>query len=399
MAKSPLRAFLLHNVVAPYRLPVFEELSRHLDLDVAFCKTITADRKWDATLDGYTFNRQVLPDFAVGPFFINPTLLWRLLRKRYDVYLVGDFPEMAFATFVTIMVAKFWRKPIVLWSETVDHEVIYFQHLAVSTKRWHRAVRRVLTGIITHYRRFLLRLPDQYVALSDLAEAFLLREGIDAVKIHTGIQVMPKELLVEPSVDKAKGRYADQKLVLYLGYFNPMKGIDILIRAFGKVKDPQARLAIVGAGPEEANLRTLARHDRRVEFLGYVDSAERANLMHWADVVVLPTLADCWAFVVNESLYYGTPVITTSAAGAAQLLADGKSGIVIPPRDEASLVLALENLLGDPKHYRRMAAATRKMRDVITDTRVGAQPILEAFLAAGAQPTSASECVVVEGER
>lgn len=383
MAKANMRAFLLHNVVAPYRLPIFEEISRHLDLDVAFCKTITADRKWDATLDGYTFNAHILPDFAVGPFFINPTLLWRLLRKRYDVYLVGDFPEMAFATFVTIAVAKFWRKPVVLWSETIDHEVIYFQHLAVSTKPLQRAVRRLLTGLVTGYRRFLLRLPDQYVALSDLAEAFLVSEGVDPAKIHSGIQVMPKELLEQPTRDKAEGPYADKKLVLYLGYFNPMKGIDILINAFSKVKDPDMRLAIVGAGPEEETLRNLAKRDRRIDFVGYVESGDRANLMHWADVVVLPTLADCWAFVVNESLYYGTPVITTSAAGAAQLLADGKSGVVIPPRDEASLVLAIQKVLGDPQRYRKMAAATRRVRDVITDTHVGAQPILEAFLAAG----------------
>ncbi len=384
MAKKPnLKVLLLHNVVAPYRLPVFEEISHHVDLKVYFCKAKTADRKWNASLRGYTFTAHVLGDFRIGPFFINPSLLWRLVKEHYDVYLVGDFPEMAFATFVTIMAAKIRRKPVVLWSETIDHEVIYFQRLAVSPRSHHQLVQTALTKLITSYRRLLLGLPNRFVALSSLAESFLLGEGVAADKIHTGIQVMPKELLDDPNADKVTSPYANKKLVLYLGYLNPMKGIDILIKAFGKLDDPEAHLAIVGTGPEEQSLRNLAAGHPRIDFYGYQDGVDRANLIHWADVLVLPTLADCWAFVVNESLYYGTPVITTSAAGAAELLADGKSGIVIPPRDEASLISALDQMLGDKNRMRQMTAAARIPRADITDSRVGAKPILEAIMAAG----------------
>ena len=384
MAKTkPLKALLLHNVVAPYRLPVFEEISRQLDLTVYFCKTITADRYWDPSLDGYTFNRRVLPDFAVGPFFLNPTLVKHLLRERYDVYLVGDFPEMAFATFITIAVAKLRRKPVVLWSETVDHEVNYFDHLAASRKLRHRALRRALTGLIAIYRRFLLRLPDQFVALSQLAETFLVKEGVDKNSIHMGIQVMPKAQLGKPDTAKANSPYADKKVVLFVGYLRAMKGVDVLIRAFRKVHDPATQLVIVGDGPEAAELKQLARGDKRIKFTGFLNDPHRANLLSWADVMVLPTFADCWGFVVNESLYHGTPVITTSAAGAAELLQHGENGLVVAPRDEIALSRALEQILGDPKTQRRMKASARQLREHITDTAVGARPILEALKAAG----------------
>jgi glycosyltransferase involved in cell wall biosynthesis len=92
---------------------------------------------------------------------------------------------------------------------------------------------------------------------------------------------------------------------------------------------------------------------------------------------VLPTLVDCWALVVNEALHHGVPVITTTAAGARELLADGRSGLIVPPGDPDALRTAVEGLLADPARCARMAAAARERSD-ITDPAVGAAPLLAA---------------------
>ena len=88
-----------------------------------------------------------------------------------------------------------------------------------------------------------------------------------------------------------------------------------------------------------------------------------ANHFRWADVFVLPTLVDCWAMVVNEALHHGVPVVTTTAAGAGELIADGASGLLVPPADPAALRAALAELLADPDRLgpdgRRRAAAHR----------------------------------------
>ncbi len=377
-----LRVLMLHNVISPYRLPVFEELGRHIALSVWFCKARTRDRLWDSSLEGYALRARVLPSFPVGPFFINYSILYQLLRHRYDVYVVGDFPEMAFATFVTMAVAKIRRKPVVLWSETLDHEVNIFQNLVVSRRRRDQMIRRGLTKAVTGYRRLLHRGCDRFVALSGLAREFLIGEGINPELIDSGIQVMPAALLPPPSVAKNDGPYRGCRTILYLGYLNPAKGIDSLIRVARLSPDPKLRLLIAGTGPAEESLRREAAGDPRIEFLGYVEGQAKADLFAWADVFVLPTLVDCWAMVINEAFHYGVPVITTTAAGAAELLGDRDGGLVVPPRNDFALQVAVNEVLGNPALRRKMARYGKKRHDV-TDPSVGARPLIGGITKAG----------------
>ena len=201
MTRSP-RVCLLHNQVAPYRLPVFAELDRRVGLDVLFCQGRARDRRWSADLSRYAFAGAVLRSVRIGPFVLNPGLLIRLLRDRHDIYLVGDFPETLPATFTAILVAKLRGKPVVLWSETIDNQANVYGSTVVSSGLAARAVRRVLTAGVTAYRRLLLRLPDRFVALSAAARAFLETEGVPPHRIDSGIQVQPAELLSAPEVAK-----------------------------------------------------------------------------------------------------------------------------------------------------------------------------------------------------
>jgi glycosyltransferase involved in cell wall biosynthesis len=376
------RVCLLHNQVAPYRLPVFAEVNRQVDVEVLFCQERDAGRRWAADAGGYGFRQAVLRSFSVGPFLVNPGLLGRLLRGRHDVYLVGDFPETLLATFTAILVAKARRKPVVLWSETIDNNANHYESTVVSTSRMARLARGGLTRGVTAYRRLLLRLPTRFVALSDAARAFLIGQGVPADRIDSGIQVQPAELLAEPDTAKADGPYAGCRVILSVCYLNPTKGIDTLIAAFRELPDPDLRLVLAGSGPAERRLRALAAGDHRISFPGYVSGVAHANHFAWADVFVLPTLVDCWALVVNEALHHGVPVITTTAAGARELIADGRSGRLVPPGDRTALRTALAGLLADPAERDRMAAAARGRTD-ITDPRVGAAPILSALRKVG----------------
>ena len=288
-----LSVFFLHNVVSPYRLPVFEEINKSVDLDVNFCIGRTSDRKWNIDLHGYSFKYRILKSWRIGPFIVNPNLLSVLLQTSHDVYLVGDFPETAVSTFITVLVAKLRRKPVVLWSETIDNKVIYYQNLAISPKTSHRWLLAMLTGVITTYRKLLLGAPTTVAALSRNAYDFLLSQNVPASKIISGIQVYPSELLAASDTQKSDSPYAGNTVLLYLGYFNALKGIDDLIAAVKQISDTNIRLLIVGDGPQKQQLRDLAREDSRIQFIGYTEGTAKANLMSWADLFILPTLADC----------------------------------------------------------------------------------------------------------
>lgn len=380
MAK-PSRALLIHNNIAPYRLPVFEEVSRGFDAEVWFCKRVTRNRPWTSQIEGYNFRHRTLRSLDLGPFCLNPGLFWQLLRQPFDIYLVGDFPELAFTTFATILVAKLRRKPVILWSETLDHNVNYFQTVALSPGAASRLTHRLLTRLATSYRRLLLRLPDRYVALSQAAKQFLITEGVDAARIESGIQVMPKSLLRKPSVPKTSSPYAGKTVVFALCYFTPAKGLEYLIAAMKHLPDPNLRLVVAGSGPDAHRLHRLAAHDSRIHFVGHVDAIARANYFSWANVFANPTLVDCWGFVVNEALHYGVPTVVSNVAGAAELIQPGRNGFLVPPRNPAALASAIQQVLSSPMLKRGLA--TSPDRKSLTDPKIGAEPILQALISAG----------------
>ncbi len=170
--------------------------------------------------------------------------------------------------------------------------------------------------------------------------------------------------------------------MLYLGYFNTRKGINDLIAAVGQLPDPTIRLVIAGTGPEELHLKTLAASDKRISFMGYTDGKRKGELMSWADVFVLPTLSDCWGLVINESLHYGTPVITTTSAGASQLIEEDVNGLRVAPHDPNALASALEYVLTNTNVLNKLTRGAKAGSADITDSRVGARPIIEAIFTA-----------------
>ena len=174
--------------------------------------------------------------------------------------------------------------------------------------------------------------------------------------------------------------YNGQKIVLYLGYLNPLKNIDQLILAVKQIDDPSIRLLIVGSGPAETSLREIAQGDRRIKFLGYLDGQNKTDILQISNVVVLPTLADCWGLVVNEALYYGKPVITTSLAGASELLRlKGSVGRVIAPNNIDILSRAIKQTLDQDYRSHIQSADYLRLKHMISDPILGAKPILRAI--------------------
>ncbi|QQR51813.1 glycosyltransferase family 4 protein [bacterium] len=379
MTKTKMpRTLVLHNVVSPYRIPVFDAVHQKTSIEVWFTRRKTADRHWDTSLAQATFPARILKSWLIGPVFLNPTLLWNLMRHPFDIYLVGDFPETALATFTTIFWAKIRRKPVIMWSETTDNEVLYFQNLVVSANPLQRRIHQGLTWLAAMYRRVLLSLPDHFVALSDDAKTFLEEQGIHARFINSGPQVMPEVLLPRPTIARRRGGHNRPITFLYLGYLNPAKGIDELVRVVKQLPADSCRLVIVGSGPADAMLRTLAAGHHNIQFAGYVaDSTEKANYYTRADCLVLPTLGDCWGLVINEALHYGTAVITTTAAAGSQVLRPFPE-CIIAPRDPHSLLKTLKHFLEHPDRLRTIGQ-WGSTQSTLTSVNQGAKPLVEAI--------------------
>ena len=139
---------------------------------------------------------------------------------------------------------------------------------------------------------------------------------------------------------------AEPPHVLYAGRLSPEKGVEELLVAADGLP-----VEIVGDGP----LRGRVPQAR-----GFVPRAELERLLDEAAVVAVPSRREGFGVVAAEAMAHGRPVVASAVGGLLDLVADGETGLLVPPRDPAALRAALERLLADRELRRRLGAAGRE---------------------------------------
>src|SRR3989339_40822 len=336
MNKS-MKVFLLHTDVSPYRLPLFEELAKHVDLQVYHCQYKSKRRKWSVPLSDYTFKNKILLSFKIGPFMINPTVIYELLLNKYDVYVIGEDQRVFFTKIAVFLMAKIYSKPVVLWSGMV--EVNYYEY-------YKNIIDKYIFNIIG---RLYYNLASSFVAYSQATKRYLIDNGAEESKIFTGTQVLSRENVFGIFVDKdnrANSGFKDKLVILCVSYFDKRKGIDVLIKAVNKLNRKDVSLIILGSGSEEASLKKLAKNNKNILFPGYLEKEKKAYYYSIADVFVLPTFSDAWGLVVNEAMMFGLPIILTHDAGCSEELVSG-NGYVVNSGNVEELSDALNKIFND----------------------------------------------------
>ena len=140
------------------------------------------------------------------------------------------------------------------------------------------------------------------------------------------------------------------------------KGLPYFLGAAARVRRrfPEAKFLLSGAGPEEANLRRLARE------LDLTDAVTFApNLLDFSaslaatDVFCLPSLEQGLGATMLEAMARGRPVVASGVGGVDSVVEDGVTGLIVPPADSAALAGRVCDLLADPAEARRIGEAGR----------------------------------------
>jgi glycosyltransferase involved in cell wall biosynthesis len=156
------------------------------------------------------------------------------------------------------------------------------------------------------------------------------------------VRVIPNGVAVPVQV----GEEAEPAEVLYAGRLSPEKGVLELLEAAQGMN-----LVIAGDGP----LR-----DRVPSARGFVPRDVLRELYARAAVVACPSRREGFGVACLEAMAHARPVVATRVGGLLDLVVDGETGILVPPRDPAALRLALERLLGDAALRRKLGAAGRE---------------------------------------
>lgn len=337
---SSAKVTIVTNIISPYRIPLFNWLSKEegLHLEVIALSETEANREWRAKKEKIEFDYHVLRGFhgfiwsRELPIHVNWGL-WKALRRyKPDVVITSGYDALAY--WEAFFYCKIFRKQYILWNGTT----------MLSTGK--------TTGPIGWMKRRIVNGADRYVTYGTKAAEYLTQLGAPRGRIHVGINTVDMEFYRDRSMGIRAGESFSQErleyprfLMLYVGQLISRKGIDQLLRALGRLDDPDVGLLVVGSGPQEKELREFCQSHalKNVYFEGFHQPDDLPRYYALADVFVLPSLKEVWGLVVNEALASGLYVLCSNQAGAAyDLIKEGWNGALFDPRNVEELAMLIQ---------------------------------------------------------
>lgn len=205
------------------------------------------------------------------------------------------------------------------------------------------------TGPFRHVERALCMLDDRVIAITDSLRDFTVeRVGVPAAKvetIHYGLDDLPEAWGVNPADDVPEGA----RVLLAVSRLTQQKGLDVAVRALPLLPDDTV-LVVLGEGPEREALTRLAREtgvEQRVHLLGRVPDV--AAWLRRASLLVHPARWEGFGLGVLEAMLAGLPVVASRVSSLPELVADGETGLLVPPDDPAALAEAVARALDLPQ--------------------------------------------------
>jgi len=256
-----------------------------------------------------------------------------LLRRlpRYDVVHVFSASYWSFLLAPTpaILIGKALGKRVVVNYRSGEAE----DHLT----RWPK------TAIPTLQRADAVATPSDY-----LVDVFA-RFGIRAESIHN---------FVDPAAVRYRERDVLRPVFLSNRNFQSLYNVPCVLRAFAQIQAqrPEARLIVVGHGPERERVHSVARELalRNVDFVGAVKPTEMGRYYDAADVYLNASDIDNMPNSIIESFACGLPVVTTRAGGIPYIVEHERNGLLVDCGDHEALADAALRLLDEPALARRL---------------------------------------------
>ncbi|HEY3120958.1 MAG TPA: glycosyltransferase family 4 protein [Vicinamibacteria bacterium] len=303
-----------------------------------------------------------------GKYRMVPAALAVLARERrsYDVLVVRGTRVLGLPG---LLAARRHRKAVVLQPELNGEMTgeVFTWGTRFEAQPYRSAVRTA-----TALRNRLFRDADAFVAMSRSIEEEFLAAGAareKVVRIPHGVDTArfrPADPAEREALRRRWGMPAGVPIIIYTGRLLRGKGLEALVDAVAGLRQP-AHLVMVGSGGDqplsvEDELRDRVRAagcGDRVTFTGRVDAVE--DLLRAADLFAFPSVFEALGLSLIEAAACGLPAVGSRTGGIVDVIEDGRSGLLVPPADPASLREALAALLHDPA--RRQAMGTRA-RDI-----------------------------------
>ena len=351
------RLVILTEIISPYRIPLFNALARHAEVDlhvIFLAETDPTLRQWHVYKDEIQFSYQVLRSWRrrIGKYnlLLNRGVALALVTSAPDVILCGGYNYIA--SWQALVWARDHKIPFFLWSESNAKDL------------------RSGHALVEFLKSEFLRRCSGFVVPGKAAQEYLCAEKeTKEDTIFTAPNAVDNDLFAAAAAAARKNADTHRRELdlprhyfLFTGRLVQEKGVFELLSAYAKLDESirqQLGLVFVGDGVCRRQLeqRASAISPGVIRFAGFAQREQLAIYYALAEVMILPTYADTWGLVVNEAMACGLPVILSRAAGcAAELVRENWNGWLVQPRDVSSLTVAMRSLADQPDLCATMGA-------------------------------------------
>jgi len=351
---SRKRLVILTEIIAPYRIPVFNAIAKQSDVDlhvIFLSETDLSLRQWHVYKNEIRFSYEVLPAWRrrLGRYnmLLNSGVGAALRAARPDAVLCGGYNYFA------AWQAAFWCRrhsvPLLLWSESTGQDV------------------RHGFGPVEFAKIRFCGLCRAFVAAGTTSRDYLRVLGAEEGSIFVAPDAVDNDLYSSSAekarqcADEVRARHGlPDRYFLCVTRLVKEKGVFDLLAAYSKLDEStrsQIGLVFAGDGSARAELVQQAASivPGTIKFCGWVHREQVPEIYALAEALVFPTHSDPWGLVVNEAMACGLPVIASSVAGCVpDLVEDSWNGFVVGPRDVDGLARAMRKLLMDSSLAREM---------------------------------------------
>ena len=195
------------------------------------------------------------------------------------------------------------------------------------------------------------------------ASEFLRLRTLEYCEHDTRVEVVP--FGVDLTRFHPSPRPVSEPVIGFVKHLLPQYGPGVLVEAMQTVARalPAARLVLVGRGASAPELRAqvaeLGLQDR-VEFRGWVPQDQLPELLRSFSVFAMPSLFESFGVAAVEAQATGIPVVASRVGGIPEVIADGETGLLVPPSNSRALADALVGLLADGELRKRLGRAARE---------------------------------------
>jgi len=239
---------------------------------------------------------------------------------------------------------------------------------------------RVSRNYSMSHQRAALRSSARVIVQTPVEAQAIKLLGVDARRIvQTGVGIDPQSI-AGGDAERFRARHdLHDPIVAFIGRVTHDKGATALVRALQKVWAEGHAVECVIAGlvlPDFARFWRTQTQTSGIHLLGPIDEDEKRDLLAAADVVVMPSRAESFGIVYLEAWAYAKPVIGARAGGAAEVIADGIDGHLVPFDDVEALARKLIDLLADRDRAEALGrAGQRKLFERYTSDIVYAKTL------------------------